>query len=633
MLLGRERFEDVYTTILETAAEEAGSCSVVLFVAPDCDALCACRLLTTLLKQDNVVYKVLPVSGYSDIAEASQNLDASIRSVIMINCGAMINIGDLILSRQELESAQIYVLDHHRPIHIKNAHNDQVIILDSDGDAGEIPSDGDDGDSDESESDEEEEDSILEDEVQEDFDEEEEADDDNEIDADVGDSSENQDEEQRLHRRRRRRQEEAVARKEMRVAKAQRRERRRRIDKYYDATYDATPSSMLGFALCEILSRAGPTEVWLAALGLASVQEQWRISDTFYEAFVKYLARSLRQMEAPYLARAATIVSDINGNTEPGRIVYDGREPRFMLHRHLALFESMYYSNYVAARLSVWKKDGKQKLKELLARMGVSIDQSRQKVAFLPPSLRRALAQRLEEHGPRYGLDRPFRPSLGRLIDGCGDAVAATDAAACVSALLEAPAAHAAVNTEKLVTSAPRQVIERTAFVAGFWRAYDATLANDINTLAAGVDAAIDLQKAIVSTAVALIEKRDITTLKHFRYCYLHAAAGAASEAFTQAHALRKLAIFLFGIHKQNGKWTGDKERPILILAERHQTFLVIGVQPNIAVSNNFGQNFRLAVDHIKADYRADFFDTNFMEVRRHDVQRFIESLHYLLSR
>ena len=66
----------------------------------------------------------------------------------------------------------------------------------------------------------------------------------------------------------------------------------------------------------------------------------------------------------------------------PGTVTYERDELRFMLHRHWSLFDAMYYSNYVAARLSVWKHDGKRRLQELLAKIGLSLEACRQTYAF-----------------------------------------------------------------------------------------------------------------------------------------------------------------------------------------------------------------------------------------------------------
>lgn len=50
------------------------------------------------------------------------------------------------------------------------------------------------------------------------------------------------------------------------------------------------------------------------------------------------------------------------------------REQQFVLLRNWSLFEAMRHSRYVAARLNVWKQSGTDRLKNLLAKMGFSLD-------------------------------------------------------------------------------------------------------------------------------------------------------------------------------------------------------------------------------------------------------------------
>lgn len=46
----------------------------MIFVAPNCDAMCACRILSYMLRADAVSYKIKPVAGYGDIAAANEEL-------------------------------------------------------------------------------------------------------------------------------------------------------------------------------------------------------------------------------------------------------------------------------------------------------------------------------------------------------------------------------------------------------------------------------------------------------------------------------------------------------------------------------------------------------------------------------
>lgn len=74
MLLDQARLEFAYEQIVQDAAKTRGACSVLLFVAPNCDAMCACRILSYMLRADAVSYKIKPVAGYGDIAAANEDL-------------------------------------------------------------------------------------------------------------------------------------------------------------------------------------------------------------------------------------------------------------------------------------------------------------------------------------------------------------------------------------------------------------------------------------------------------------------------------------------------------------------------------------------------------------------------------
>jgi cell division control protein 45 len=51
--------------------------SVAMLVAPDVDALCAARMLATLLKQDDVEYRIIPVSGRIELEKVAEELRSS----------------------------------------------------------------------------------------------------------------------------------------------------------------------------------------------------------------------------------------------------------------------------------------------------------------------------------------------------------------------------------------------------------------------------------------------------------------------------------------------------------------------------------------------------------------------------
>ena len=95
-----------------------------------------------------------------------------------------------------------------------------------------------------------------------------------------------------------------------------------------------------------------------------------------------YFAAQLRHIDARKQTSSEPMPESGKGyQAPPGTVTYERDELRFMLHRHWSLFDAMYYSNYVAARLSVWKHDGKRRLQELLAKIGLSLEACRQTYA------------------------------------------------------------------------------------------------------------------------------------------------------------------------------------------------------------------------------------------------------------
>lgn len=74
MLLDQARLDFAYEQIVQDAAKARGACTVMVFVSPNCDAMCACRILSYMLRADAVSYKIKPVSGYGDIAAANDDL-------------------------------------------------------------------------------------------------------------------------------------------------------------------------------------------------------------------------------------------------------------------------------------------------------------------------------------------------------------------------------------------------------------------------------------------------------------------------------------------------------------------------------------------------------------------------------
>jgi len=375
------------------------------------------------------------------------------------------------------------------------------------------------------------------------------------------------------------------------------------------------------------------------------------------------------------------------GLSENGRILCEN-EFRFLLLRHTSLMESMMLSPYLSARMQLWRNQGMQRLKEMLAKMGYPLEQCVQPYAFMKPKLKRRLKEMVSNHAEEYKLENVSYTGFVR-VTGFKSLLSASDMSYAITALLECDT-PATLNNDTATSDEDKAQQEDLELLQSFNVAYDALNSNGVAStltlngvgvgsgeavegqglsnlvnggnmsgstgLGAGIRLAMSLQRSIIATAVNLVDRNAITRLNHFRYAYLHCTSqGSSSSDFsaptnmesaeTQKHhifakplALTKLAHFLMDMHRENGKWVGLKSRPLVLLAEKPRTgtYLVVGYEyaekAGNVLRNRFGQNFELAAKTMKGTFRFDSFDTNVIEVNGKDVQRFIEQLHYMME-
>lgn len=64
-----------------------------MLVAPDVDALCAARIMAELFRQDDVIYRIMPISGIAELERVRDELItySEVRCRIFENEDVMIN--------------------------------------------------------------------------------------------------------------------------------------------------------------------------------------------------------------------------------------------------------------------------------------------------------------------------------------------------------------------------------------------------------------------------------------------------------------------------------------------------------------------------------------------------------------
>jgi cell division control protein 45 len=178
--------------------------------------------------------------------------------------------------------------------------------------------------------------------------------------------------------------------------------------------------------------------------------------------------------------------------------------------------------------------------------------------------------------------------------------------------------------------------------------------------LGAGIRCAMALQKTIINTAAGLMERGSIALLRHFRYAHVTSSTvggdlnrvgviqsskncnvgnNKRDHVFSKPLALTRLAHFLMDINRENGKWTGARARPLILIADKPSAgscLLAAYEYPERAgelKDNRFGKHFERTASAIAGlAFKFDSFESNVVELNAGDVQRFMESLHVLLE-
>lgn len=131
MYLPRSLLSKLYLHL--TSTRHPLSPPVLILVALEPDALCACRILTRLLKNDYIPHKIQPVSGYGDLERIGQELVSPLMEqnggaggvVVCLGVGGMVDLGTVLGLEPEGQETtfggvEVWVIDSRRPWNLGN---------------------------------------------------------------------------------------------------------------------------------------------------------------------------------------------------------------------------------------------------------------------------------------------------------------------------------------------------------------------------------------------------------------------------------------------------------------------------------------------------------------------------------
>ncbi|KAJ1637856.1 CDC45 family [Pavlovales sp. CCMP2436] len=668
MLIPKSALLDVYNHIKDEAGKAEG-CSVVLLVAPDADALAACKMLTSLMQLDYVMYSIKPVGSYEDIDERftsiRSNMGESVRSLIMLNCGGIINLAadeyKIEISSYDVENeggtelCPIYVFDSNRPLNLENVHEEahHVRVIDDSlnvqtvqdlVELGYVLGESGRGESDESDS-----------------------------DLDDSDAAETERVEQR--RRLNDGRYEGLSADQRRGF---RREVRQHLKAYYKGSWQSTSVASLCLELAIAQNRVSNELLWLSSLGLTDQFVHERIGDERYLADVTKLHQLVLTRNADDAGEVGTtrVVDDESQEIIEVNIASCGRRGIRLVFED----EYRHCPQYVWQLLGVFTKQAEARLRQLFASMGVPLVQVQQKWTYMDERIKRELRAKLEEYAPRAGLP-DFSYGSFVLVSGYRTQLAAADVVYAVSALLEsagigsrkrgqaesdgavggaenardeidattgsrnyngvgpgvsaAAGLNAALADASAASAAGGQQVAQVEDMGAdwqkaFWRAYDAlgSSSTDEPELAAGVALATQLQRAVVETGKIVIENKRMTSLGTFMKVTL-AECPALRFFLESPMALSRLALFIADALRGIGR----RSKPVVVaapdvLAKTHLIVAVTGSARFGDVQKNaFHSRFRRAADQMGAHVKQVRLNTTCIEIASSDLSVFFTNL------
>ncbi|KAH7093076.1 CDC45 family [Paraphoma chrysanthemicola] len=721
MYLPRNLIAHLYNNLIKRT--HAAAPPVLLLVALEPDALCACRILTALLKRDYIPHKIQPIAGYGDLSRAAEELVRPMRTtdggsggvVVCLGVGGMVDLEETLgLDMDEngqggTGDVEVWVLDARRPWNLANVFGTPIsedpttgelvrrqpgvekgkilqsyqtsrggIIVFDDGDIEEelqsertaycaleeMPEVGEEDDLDEDSDDQDDEPSSAQlPKKRKSWSEEDDSDDDMSDDerprqrrrSNSGGSIPSSPERRPARRgllienqlggssdfsrsdSRSRSASPAVAapkEKSVRSLRKQLMVMRNKhtsvLDKYYQlgASY-SEPVSSLVYALASDLGREDNDLLWNAIVGVSSLELYGRTGsgvglnplsaaggsagwngnrgEQIRSVFRDEVRRLNPVTDPSGVARDASMgdasgVIPTSARSATDKSIRLSPEPRFLLLRHWSLYESMLHSPYLSAKLHIWSDAGQKRLAKLLAKMGVSLSECKQRYTHMDMELKRGLRERLLKFAPQYGLDGlvPPPPRSGDMKDGWGfvrcwgwkACLSAIDAGVILGAILEVGDAkdlsQSSLDSSNHIPSTQDHASEITStqeqqsaaqehITSRFWTAYDAL--NSIDLLTHHIATAQHLHRAILRTGTQLIEKKQIRHLRAFRMAVVK--EGPDVQLFTHPGALTKLALWIAeAIVELNGT-KGKNRGSELVMAgldESRGLYVVVGL-------------------------------------------------------
>ncbi|KAM9054954.1 cell division control protein 45 homolog isoform 1-T1 [Megaptera novaeangliae] len=549
---------------------------VLLFVASDVDALCACKILQALFQCDHVQYTLVPVSGWQELETAFLEHKEQFHYFILINCGANVDLLDIL---QPDEDTVFFVCDTHRPVNVVNVYNDaQIKLLIKQDDDLEVPAYDD----------------IFRDEEED------------------KEHSGNESDEGSEPSEKRTRLEEEIAERTLKRRKRREWEARRRdiLFDYEQYEYHGTSSAMVMFDLAWMMSKDLSDMLWWAIVGLTDQWVQYKITQMKYVTDVGILQRHVSRHNHRHEDEEHALSVDCM------RISFE-YDLRLALYQHWSLHDSLCNTCYTAARFKLWSLHGQKRLQEFLADVGLPLKQVKQKFQSMDVSLKENLREMIEESANKFGM-KDMRVQTFSIHFGFKHKFLASDVVFATMSLMESPEKDGS-GTDNFI------------------QALDSLSRGNLDKLYRGLELAKQQLRATQQTIASCLCTNLIISQGPFLYCSLMEGTPDV-VLFSRPAALSLLSKHLLKSFVCSTKNRRCKLLPLVMaapLSAEQGTVTMVGIPPETDSSdrkNFFGRAFEKAAEGTNSRTLHNHFDLSVIELKAEDRSKFLDALVSLLS-
>lgn len=289
-----------------------------------------------------------------------------------------------------------------------------------------------------------------------------------------------------------------------------------------------------------------------------------------------------------------------------------------MLH-HWTIYDSMFYSRHVAAKLGLWKENGAEGINYLLAKMTIPTNEASQPWSSVEQNIQKVFHEKFRTHAiQRVGEEVEF----GSFTKQHGDfqSIRAADMVFALTALLENENKYSEdedsgkKNTDK-----------------NFKQSMDALEVNNIEILRTGIHLAIKFRKKVADKALEIVNKNRVVSSGAFRYIDI-----TEKTDFYTPLAITQLANWIQHINSERKNiqkgGSSSRAKPFICAVYNEETnkYTICGIpsRKRSDLKNRFGSCFEKAALSVRARVQKITFEEYKIEIQKDDWSKFLEKLH-----